>query len=267
MREPLFARTPGGARIAYDSVGDGPTLVLLHGGFIQDRRSWWTAGYVERMRERFHLLVVDLRGHGDSDRPLSPDAYTADAVTGDVAAVLDSAGVARADVWGFSYGASVALQLARVAADRVRRLILGGAGLGRWLTSEALERTISGIAILAAARNAGTLDQLPLPEAQKEFARNADLAVAAAAFRGMADWPVIEAESLRHPASFYAGSENAAGIGTLRANAAALDAVGAKRLVLDGLDHMGEFRAIDQVLPDVAEFLSNQSSNVGSRTM
>jgi pimeloyl-ACP methyl ester carboxylesterase len=249
-----FARSPDGTRIAYDATGDGPPLVLLHGGYIQDRRSWWTTGYVDRLREAFRLFVIDLRGHGESDRPADVPAYAAENLCADVLAVLDAERVDRALVWGFSFGAGVALQLA-ATSPRVVRMALGGAVLGKWLTPEAAEATVAGMRLLATAKGQGTLDALPVADAHKDFARKADLAVAAAGHQAMASWPVIEAAALQCPALFYAGSANTLGAGMLRANEEGLRQAGARAIILDGLDHMGEFEAIDRALPPCVEFL------------
>ena len=72
-----------GVRISYDVAGEGRPLVLLHGWCCD--RSWWTEpGYVEELRRDHLLVVVDLRGHGTSDKPHEAAAYTANALTGDV---------------------------------------------------------------------------------------------------------------------------------------------------------------------------------------
>lgn len=62
-----------GVRISYDVAGEGWPLVLLHGWCCD--RSWWTEpGYVEELRRDHLLVVVDLRGHGASDKPHGPPA-------------------------------------------------------------------------------------------------------------------------------------------------------------------------------------------------
>jgi pimeloyl-ACP methyl ester carboxylesterase len=250
-----YARHADGTRIAYDRAGDGEPLVLLHGGFVQDRRSWWTAGYVDRLQdEGFKLLVIDLRGHGESDHPAKPDAYSADKVVADVAAVLDAERVPKALVWGYSYGAGVALQLAR-ATDRVSRMALGGAALGQWLSPDQAQKTAAGMRGLTQARKAGAgaIDQLP--PAQQEFARTADLDASAAIFQAMAAWPAIEPASIKVPAFFYAGSENPLGSAQIKTHQDALSRAGVRWAILDGLDHMGEFNRMDRALPACLEFL------------
>ena len=67
------------------SQSDQPTILMLHGGG-QNRFSWKNTGQILADRG-FHVIALDARGHGDSDR--APNAeYTVDAFARDVAAVL-----------------------------------------------------------------------------------------------------------------------------------------------------------------------------------
>jgi pimeloyl-ACP methyl ester carboxylesterase len=69
--------------------GHRPTVLMLHGGG-QNRHSWKNTGQI-LADEGFHVVALDSRGHGDSDR--SPDAtYTVDALCADTLAVIDQIG-------------------------------------------------------------------------------------------------------------------------------------------------------------------------------
>ena len=70
----------------------------------------------------------DLRGHGESDKPHDADAYARDALVGDIVALLDHLGIARADLMGFSLGARLALATALAHPGRIDHLVLGGIG-------------------------------------------------------------------------------------------------------------------------------------------
>lgn len=54
----LMATSPDGTKIAYETTGTGPALMLLHGGG-QTRRSWNERGYVDRLSKRFTVITVD----------------------------------------------------------------------------------------------------------------------------------------------------------------------------------------------------------------
>ena len=62
-----------GVRVYYEVEGDGPPLLLIH-GFGQGGERWRGAGYVEALRDGHRVIVVDLRGHGRSDKPHNSDA-------------------------------------------------------------------------------------------------------------------------------------------------------------------------------------------------
>jgi pimeloyl-ACP methyl ester carboxylesterase len=116
-----------GVPIAYEDVGSGDPVVLLH-GVTESRESWREAGYVERLLRRgWRLVLVDCRGHGRSGKPHDPAAYAGRKRASDIAAVLDHAGIPRAAVMGYSMGGVIALATAARYPDRVGALIVNGA--------------------------------------------------------------------------------------------------------------------------------------------
>src|SRR5690606_35870492 len=66
----LMATSPDGTRIAYEVTGTGPALMLIHGGG-QTRRSWNDMGYVDRLKDKFTVITLDRRGHGESGKPMT----------------------------------------------------------------------------------------------------------------------------------------------------------------------------------------------------
>jgi pimeloyl-ACP methyl ester carboxylesterase len=92
--------------IAYDRVGHGPTLVLLH-PLGADRFIW--APIVERLQDRRELITVDLPGFGES--PPLEDTPTPRALAAAVAELLETIGVRGPHVTGISLGGWVALEL------------------------------------------------------------------------------------------------------------------------------------------------------------
>ncbi len=115
-----------GIRIHYEVEGSGTPLVLLH-GLADTLEGWRDAGWVGALRDHHRLVLIDARGHGESDRPRRPEAYAAEAYVRDVVAVLDALGIAQAHVAGYSLGGVVAFALAHLAPTRLRSLVVGGA--------------------------------------------------------------------------------------------------------------------------------------------
>jgi 3-oxoadipate enol-lactonase len=109
-----------GIELAYEVSGKGVPVVLLH-GFPFNRTLW--RKQVEALRERYNVVTVDLRGHGET--PALADApATMEAMAEDVAALLDELGIERVVLGGLSMGGYVALAFYRLFPGRVRALIL-----------------------------------------------------------------------------------------------------------------------------------------------
>jgi pimeloyl-ACP methyl ester carboxylesterase len=119
--------TSDGVRIYYETEGSGPPLLLYPGstGVVE---MWYDFGYVAALQNDYHLIMLDMRGQGQSDKPHAPAAYDYETRVMDLAAVLDAAGVASAHFWGYSEGGRIGLATARYAPVRLRSLILGGYG-------------------------------------------------------------------------------------------------------------------------------------------
>jgi len=100
-------------RIAYDRVGEGPTLVLLH-ALGADRHIW--APVVERLRDKRELVTIDLPGFGES--PPLEQTPTPRALAGAVAELLPAIEVGRPHLVGNSLGGWVALELGLTGVAR-----------------------------------------------------------------------------------------------------------------------------------------------------
>jgi pimeloyl-ACP methyl ester carboxylesterase len=105
-------------KLAFESRGEGPVLVLLH-AFPFDRRMW--SEELARLSAARRVIAVDLRGFGES--PLFGEP-TVDELADDVVATLDAIGVPMASVLGLSMGGYVALSLAARHRARLAAMIL-----------------------------------------------------------------------------------------------------------------------------------------------
>jgi pimeloyl-ACP methyl ester carboxylesterase len=113
-----------GLTLSYRVLGSGPPLVLIH-GWSANGSEWDQVGWTDTLPGRT-LLIPDLRGHGSSSKPHDSAAYAMQAFAADVVALLDAAGSAAADVFGYSMGGTIALWTAVLAPGRVASLIAGG---------------------------------------------------------------------------------------------------------------------------------------------
>jgi 3-oxoadipate enol-lactonase len=99
-------------------AADAPALVLLHG--LGGQASTWDTVAPELARS-FRVLAIDLRGHGDSDRP---GDYSFELMRDDVLGILDQLGLDRVNLLGHSMGGTVAYLVAQKEPGRIVRLIL-----------------------------------------------------------------------------------------------------------------------------------------------
>jgi pimeloyl-ACP methyl ester carboxylesterase len=116
-----------GVGIYYEAHGQGPPILLSH-GYSATCRMW--DAQVAALRDRFRVIVWDMRGHGQSDAPDDPAAYSQAATVGDMAAVLDASGVEAAVIAGLSLGGCMSLAFHMRHPSRVRALMLFDTGPG-----------------------------------------------------------------------------------------------------------------------------------------
>ena len=93
-----------GIRIHYHVEGHGPALMMMH-GWSDSLEDWHDHGYVDAMKSRYQMMVVDARGHGRADKPHAPEAYAMDTMVSDMLAVLDQLGIDQTGYMGLSMGA------------------------------------------------------------------------------------------------------------------------------------------------------------------
>jgi pimeloyl-ACP methyl ester carboxylesterase len=116
-----------GVRIHYEAHGTGPALLLSH-GYGATCRMW--DGQIAAFSGRCRVIVWDMRGHGQSDDPHDPSAYSQPLTVGDMAAVLDACGAERAIVGGLSLGGVMSLAFHLAHPERVAALMLFDTGPG-----------------------------------------------------------------------------------------------------------------------------------------
>ncbi len=114
-----------GVNIHYQVEGQGPAIVMQH-GYTQNLKRWYMTGYVEALKDKYQLILIDARGHGQSDKLYNSDDYLLELRASDVVAVLDDLGVETAIYWGFSMGGRIGFALASLAPERISAFIIGG---------------------------------------------------------------------------------------------------------------------------------------------
>lgn len=108
----------GGTSLHYRTAGTGPALVLLHG---VPKTGYHWRHLVPKLSSRYTVVVPDLRGLGDSDRPA--DGYDSATMSDDIAELMSHLGHQEYAVIGEDWGAVIGYQLAARHRDRVTALV------------------------------------------------------------------------------------------------------------------------------------------------
>ncbi len=110
-----------GIRMHYGMQGESGsrTVILLH-GYTDSSYSWTRVAPL--LPESWRVFALDLRGHGDTEKPES--GYTAQAMAADVVAFMDAMGVERATIVGHSGGGLIAQRVMLDAPERVERAVI-----------------------------------------------------------------------------------------------------------------------------------------------
>ena len=112
-----------GLNLYYEQYGQGPPLVLLHGGLLTLELSF--GKMIPVLGQRHLVIAVELQGHGrtsDIDRPMTFEYLAADVV-----GLLDHLGIEQTDVFGFSLGGLTTYQLLVEHPARIRRAVVASA--------------------------------------------------------------------------------------------------------------------------------------------
>lgn len=118
-----------GISIAYETYGEGPPLLLIHGFGSSGRVNWVETGWTETLVSAgYQAITIDNRGHGDSEKLYDSEVYYPWLMAADAARLLDHLAISEAPVIGYSMGARVAAFLASRHRGRVTCAVLGGMG-------------------------------------------------------------------------------------------------------------------------------------------
>ena len=273
-----------GVRIHYEVEGDGTPLVLLH-GLADSYEMWSVSGYVESLKNEYRLILIDARGHGDSDKPHDPEAYTVRLMVDDFVAVLDDLKISKAHLLGYSAGGRMSFGIAKYSPQRFHSLIIGG--MHPYAISKEYVTTL-----LAASRNATHALASDLLDASAKEALMKQLlgpiAVKIPEWRAYAqnvlptnDWEALTAlvsgdwgrsfddvlPTMAMPVLLFDGEADLFCTG---AKECAKSIPNATFVSFPELDHVGALARKDLVLPHITKFLekvSQQEDEVRYRTL
>ena len=242
-----------GVALFYEVHGAGPALLLSH-GYSATSQMW--RGQIEALSADHTLIVWDMRGHGASDSPGDPAAYSEAATLADMAALLDAAGARQAIVGGLSLGGYMSLAFHLAHPARVRALIVVDTGPG-YRNDEAREAWNARAARTAERFESEGLGRLAAggPETRAGAHRSAEgLALAARGMLAQRDARVIDSlPTIAVPTLVVVGADDAPFLAASDYMAAKIP--GARKLVISGAGHAANIDQPEAFNAAVVDFL------------
>ena len=245
-----------GVKIHYHVEGEGPPLVLQH-GFSGSLHSWANSGYVETLKKDHTLILADTRGHGDSDKPHTPEEYAMGLKVADVTAIMDDLGIERAVYMGYSLGGRAGFGVAKYAPERFDAIIIGGMHpYGRSGVDGSVDKRIEALKagiepyVSQMEEQSGPMD----PDRKARMLGNDPLALIASSIE-LRDFQGIEEvlSSMTMPCLLYVGEDDSLFDGVKEC---VKHMPNVTFVSFPGLNHGQTSRRSDLVLPHVTEFLS-----------
>jgi len=117
-----------GLKIHYKSYGQGKPIILIHGWSSNIKGNWVDTKWVEALTPIRRVIALDCRGHGQSGKPHDQEAYSYKNMAQDVLNLMDHLNIIKADIFGYSMGAMIAVHLLGHHSERITSGILGGIG-------------------------------------------------------------------------------------------------------------------------------------------
>lgn len=203
-----FVKTPDGIRIAYESIGEGDPVVLVHGFAASRVQNWKDPGWYQTLTDAgYRVIAMDCRGHGESDKPHDVAAYDHSIMAEDVVAVMEAASAGRAFLMGYSMGGFIGMHVLMDHPELLKKFAIGGVGgsyLGRAFGSR------DAIADALVAPDKSTISD-PVQKSFREFAEQSGkdrLALAACMRANRRPFKASELKQSRRPVLVVCGEDD-----------------------------------------------------------
>jgi pimeloyl-ACP methyl ester carboxylesterase len=118
-----------GVELAWNELGEGKAVILLHGLFSSADMNWIKFGHAQRIAdEGFRVIMPDQRAHGQSSAPHEADKYPNGVLVRDLQELVSHLGLTDFDLGGFSLGSRVTIE-GVIAGLKPGKTVLGGTGV------------------------------------------------------------------------------------------------------------------------------------------
>jgi pimeloyl-ACP methyl ester carboxylesterase len=120
-----FVASDDGLKVYYEQRGSGPAVLLSHGFRASSATS---QNQMDALSDGYRVIAWDMRGHGRSESPDDPAAYSLESAVADMVAVMQECGVQRAAIGGLSLGGLLSLAFHVAHPERTAALLLFDTG-------------------------------------------------------------------------------------------------------------------------------------------
>lgn len=232
-----------GISMYYATYGAGDPVLLIHGGL--GHADIWANQVIDLMAD--HLVIVaDSRGHGRSTRNADPYGY--DLMTADYVALLDTLGLAKVDVVGWSDGGIIGIDIAMNYPDRVDQIFAQAANI----TTDGVDPAVATDAVFGAYIEKMAVDYAAMSPTPTEFepfvTQISDM------WATQPNWTDEQMAAITVPVQVVVGEYDEA---ILRAHSEHLADViaGAELVILPGASHFAMLQAPDEYTAAVRAFI------------
>jgi pimeloyl-ACP methyl ester carboxylesterase len=257
-----------GVKIHYEVDGQGPPLVVQH-GLTSSLERWRMAGRLAPLLATVcRTIMVDARGHGESDKPHDSTSYQPWNFASDILAVLNTIGIQKSGYYGYSMGGAIGFHgIVQYAPDRFDYLILGGmspysteverrewqiyVGWAQMMVDNGTEAWVSFM-----EKSTG----MAYPPSFRTLMLKNDPFALLAAGNSIIDWPSAEnlLPKIKVPCLVFAGEADGFCIGAKKAAAAISNA---RFISFPGLNHVQVNLHPELLFPHMKSFLDEVNKN------
>jgi pimeloyl-ACP methyl ester carboxylesterase len=233
----MYYATYGTTSEAHDPV------LLIHGGL--GHADLWAAQVADLMTDRL-VIVADSRGHGRSTRNADPYGY--DLMASDFVAVLDTLGVTKVDVVGWSDGGIIGLDIAMQHPDRLDRLFAHAANI----TTDGVDPAVATNAVFGAYIGSMATDYARLSPTPDQF--DPFVAQISEMWATQPNWTDAQVAAIATPTAIVVGAYDEA---ILRAHSEKMAGLipGAQLVILPDVSHFAMLQAPDEYAAAVRAFI------------
>jgi pimeloyl-ACP methyl ester carboxylesterase len=244
----------GGANVAYKVTGNGPAIVLVH-GMGATKEIWVESGWVDLLKEYFTVIIIDVRGNGESDKSYDSSFYSINKIYADINVIVRACGFYEYNYFGHSYGATIGLQLSSIDKN-IRKVICAGTIFGNEFFEKIVPTWIDENEKYLLMKINNVYDEEKLTERDIKWIKATDFELELAQLKAWRNWYKIEVSDVKSNLAMYSGSnDNPMIIENLLKNEEKMKKYGIELKIFKDLDHNDLINKVEIVSDWILNFL------------